>query len=106
MTEADTQRAVLDYLAAKRILHRRFQTGALRNAAGRPVRFGKKGDADILAFTPDNRPVWIEVKGPDPKRHKQSDAQKERQAEIERYGQTYLLVRSVDEVIRFFGEQV
>ncbi len=115
LTEAQTQRAILEYLAARRIWHTRQNSGAIRDITGRPVRFGRAGMADILAFPKLPKKdltkagkgqtyyipstVWLEVKSPV---GKQSPAQKEFQAEVEAEGHVYLVVRSIDQVVEFF----
>ncbi len=59
------------------------------------VRFGEKGMADVLAFTPHNTVMWIECKATN---GKQSDNQKEFAKEVESFGHIYILAHSVDEV--------
>ena len=48
MRESLIQSAILEYLAARRILAFRMQVG-MANMGGRHVRFGVQGMADILA---------------------------------------------------------
>jgi hypothetical protein len=99
--EANIQKAIIDWLRAKKIWHRRLNTGAIRRG-GRMVRFGKPGDADLLCTVGDKEQVWLtwlEVKDKD---GKQSPDQKAFQAEVEAQGHTYLVVRSVDDVINYF----
>lgn len=58
--------------------------------------FSKPGDPDIVCFFPgDGRFIGIEAKTPT---GVQSPIQKSRQAEIERKGGIYLLVRSLDDL--------
>lgn len=58
--------------------------------------FSKPGDPDIVCFFPnDGRFIGIEAKTPT---GVQSPIQRNRQAEIERKGGIYLLVRSLDEL--------
>lgn len=106
-TEAQTQRAILDLLAAKRIFALRMNTGAMSGShKGKRwfVRFGVKGMADIVAFpwavipligVTAIRPLWIECKSAS---GKQSDEQSLFQAQVEENGHCYLLARSVDDV--------
>lgn len=111
--ESATQKAVLDFLAAKRIWHVRMNTGAMQaehNGKKRFLRFGRPGMADIQATRQlaecdyphsHQRIIWMEIKSPT---GKQSKAQKEFQREVEAEGHTYLLIRSIDQVMQFFGE--
>ena len=107
-SEAETQKAVLELLAAHNIFAGRLNTGS-GFAGGRPIQhhsFGK-GCADILAFPimysdfePRSQitPTWIEVKSP---KGKQSSEQVSFQKHIESLGHTYLLVRSIDDVLKW-----
>jgi hypothetical protein len=107
--ERDIQRAVLDYLAARRIFAFRTNTGAamLPGRGGKPqlVRFGYKGVADVIGCyqTPaayKGRFFAIEVKGP---KGKQSDEQADFQREVEKAGGIYILARSVEDVAKILG---
>lgn len=98
VTEAQTQSACLDYLAAKRIFHMRMQTGALRNPAGRPVKFGTPGCADIMTILPSKLVLWLEIKAPG---RKQRPAQIEFQREVESHGHAYMVIENVNELIDF-----
>lgn len=98
VTESQTQRACLDYLAAKRIFAMRMQTGALRNPAGRPVTFGTPGCADVMAILPSKLPLWIECKAP---KGRQRPAQIEFQKYVESHGHVYMLVRDINELIHY-----
>jgi hypothetical protein len=111
--EADVQRLIIDWLAAKRIWHMRLNTGAMTGVhKGKKwfVRFGKPGMADILVVTRVNQiaqvgmetficaktPVyWIEVKGPD---GKQTDDQVRFEFEVGKAGMGYILARSLEDV--------
>ena len=108
-TEAETQKAILELLAAHNIFAGRLNTGA-GFAGGRPVQhhsFGK-GCADILAFREFVTgwkhgmthiiPTWLEVKSPT---GKQSPEQQSFQRHVESLGHTYLLVRSIDDVLKW-----
>lgn len=117
-SEAQTQKAVCEFLSARKIWWMRCNTGAMQaehNGKRRFLRFGKPGMADIQAISkfdfqhtvgPNTywatmpRVIWLEIKSPT---GKQSAAQKEFQAEVEAEGHTYLLVRDINEVIEFFG---
>lgn len=110
--ESGVLRACLDLLAAEKIFHRRWNTGAVRNESGRPVRFGQKGDADIQALieVPYTRSdgkafhyvLWIECKS---STGKQSEDQKIFQCEVEQAGHYYLLVRDVDQLRDWLRER-
>jgi hypothetical protein len=109
VSESQTQRAILDYLAAKHILAFRMQTGSsVRSYGGktRAIHFGVPGMADILAFPHSGvdrhgtwcdciRPTWIECKAPG---GRQSDLQKSFQAQVEAEGHSYILAFSVDDL--------
>lgn len=107
--ESGVLRACLDLLVAEKIWHRRWNTGAVKTGK-RFFRFGEPGDGDILALPRslrvpgselgtwarwiDGAPavLWIECKSDS---GKQTDEQKQFQAEVEAQGHIYLLVRDV-----------
>jgi hypothetical protein len=99
--EAAVQRACLDHLEEKQILHFRMNSGAFKNAKGNLYFFGTPGMADILAFMsgidPDiaSEPVWIECKAP---KGKQSKSQQEFERRVVAAGHEYYLVRSLEEL--------
>lgn len=100
-TEAQIQRAILDYLAYRNVFHWRANTGAgyFRNKGGgeRFVRFGEKGMADIFCV------VGGQVYGLEIKRSngKQSAEQVEWQERFEKAGGVYILARSIDDVSKY-----
>ena len=107
-SEAQTQKAILDYLAVKRIWHVRMNSGVMKTEKSF-VRFGRPGMADILAMPKVKCtdgvhnvlmtfivPVWIEVKG---LKGKQSEAQVLFQKEVEAEGHLYVLARSLEDVL-------
>lgn len=105
--EAQVQRAVLDYLRAEKILHFRQNSGVLLNKKGRPVRFGEPGMADIQAFPrvkvcmgaecmSISHPLWIECKSPV---GSVSPQQEEFRRRVESEGHTYIVVRSLDDLL-------
>jgi hypothetical protein len=51
-TEAFVQRRTLEWLALAGVFAWRNNTGALLDANGRLVKFGKRGSADIIAVLP------------------------------------------------------
>lgn len=114
-TEAQTQRLILDWLAAKGILAFRMQSGATVSSykgKTRLVRYGTPGMSDILAFPElwiegQNSigrqdevrapvPVWIECKA---LKGKQSELQKSFQQQVEAHGHRYVLAYSLEDVI-------
>jgi hypothetical protein len=96
--EAEIQNAIMEYLAAKRVFFWRNNTGVARMGqyGGRFIRFGAVGSPDIIALH-GGRMYGIEVKSPT---GKLSEAQKSFGENIEKNGGTYLVARSVDDVIR------
>jgi len=98
-----TMRAILDYLAAKRIRAFRMQVGCAK-IDGRFVRFGVEGMADILAFpqvlisTGECIPavLWIECKSP--KGKGQSAMQKSFMDDVREHGHSYAVCRSIKDV--------
>lgn len=66
--ERDVQRAVMAACAAHGVAIYRRNTGAMRNSAGRLVRFGRRGDTDlygVVAVGPRRgMAVYVEVKQP------------------------------------------
>ena len=102
MKESDILASILDWLAAKRVLAFRMNTGAVMMDK-RFVRFGTKGMADILAFPhmidcDCAMPVWIEVKT---RTGAQSLYQQSFQKQVERDGHGYLICRSIDDLERY-----
>ena len=109
LTEAQIQRQILDWLAAKGILAFRMQSGATISSykgKQRLVRYGVPGMGDIVAFPKSKvpgagswpyvpAPVWIEVKA---SKGKQSELQASFQKQVEGHGHTYLLARSLEDV--------
>lgn len=105
-TEAETQKAILEVLAAHNIYAARINTGA-GFVNGRPVHhhtFGK-GCADILAFPSHQcaeclgiKPTWIEVKA---EGKKQRPEQVSFQQHVESLGHEYILTDSVDTILKW-----
>jgi hypothetical protein len=109
--EGQILKAIMDWLAAKHILAFRQNSGSLRNPAGKPIRFGVPGMADILVFqrcefrlgangesivlAQTIRPLWIECKAA---KGKQSELQKSFQAQVESEGHKYVVARSIEDV--------
>jgi hypothetical protein len=102
MSEKDTQRAIFDYLEARHIMAFRMQVGAFSSeykGKQRFMRVGTPGMADILAFPnyPYSGPyvLWIEVKS---STGRQSELQKSFQSQVEWYGHSYVVARSIEDV--------
>jgi len=95
MKETDVQRAILDYLALKRIFHYRNNSGAFKRDDGHFYRFGALGSPDIVCVV-NGQYVGIEVKAPG---GKQSEHQKEFQRQLEAAGGRYIIVHSIDDVL-------
>lgn len=110
MKESEIQRCILDYLATKGVLAFRMNTGAMaaqHNGRQRFMRFGIPGMADILAFEEtipfsSTHPVWIEVKSIT---GKQSELQKSFEKQVKDHGHTYILARSVGDVISYLEDK-
>lgn len=103
MKEGAIQAQILHYLTLRKVWHRRMNSGAAmmvgRGGKMRPVRFGAPGMPDIFARTPSGSIIWIEVKSAT---GRQSPEQREWQREAERFGDVYILARSVDDVTALF----
>ena len=95
--EKDVQRAILDYLAWKKIFHYRQNTGAMVSeykGAKRFMRFGAKGSPDIVAVI-SGRYIGIECKGSN---GKQSADQIIFQRDLELAGGLYVVAYSLDDI--------
>lgn len=95
--EGEILRSILDYLAVEKIWAMRLNTGAIVSeykGRTRFHRYGRPGCADILASF-NGEFVWLECKTAN---GKQSDAQKEFEAEVKALGHYYFVVRSIDDV--------
>lgn len=104
VAESGVLKACLDLLAAEKVWHRRWNTGAIKTGT-RFFRFGQKGDADIVSAPHvGGIPVllWIECKSTD---GDQTEEQMEFQEEVEADGHHYLLVRDVDTLINWLKER-
>ena len=100
--EQQIQNSILEYLAVRKIWHRRMNTGAIK-VDKRFFRYGSVGMADILC-TPmkwegmiGEHPVvvWIECKSPT---GKQSQAQLRFMDEVREEGHYYILASSIEAV--------
>lgn len=95
-TEKATQRAILQYLALRKIFHWRNNSGAFKNPKGHLYFFGTTGSPDIFAII-KGQIYGIEVKDI---KGKQNDNQIEFQKGFEKAGGVYILARSLDEVLK------
>lgn len=99
--EGQILKAIMEYLAARRILHFRMNTGAMVSESKgkkRFMRFGSVGMADILAFPTWSGvpvPYWFEVKT---EKGKQAESQKLFEGLVTAEGHQYFVVRSVEDV--------
>ncbi len=98
--EKDIVRSILDYLEFRKIFHWRNNTGAtiITRQSGKKdfYRFGAVGSPDIFAVI-DGKIYGIEVKT---LTGVQSENQKLWQKDFEKAGGIYLLIRSLDELIK------
>ena len=103
--ERDVQKAVLQFLALKRVWAWRNNVGATvienrENRGRRFIRFGSPGMPDVMAVLPSGKVFHIECKSGT---GKQSEAQLEWQKKAEDHGHYYLVIRDVSELFPFFG---
>jgi len=105
VAERDTQKAILQFLALKKLWAIRLNTGAAMYQTGgktRFVRFGSPGLADIAVFTKGGVGViWVEVKS---KTGKLSEAQREFKKQAEEHGHFYIVARDVSDLYPLFGK--
>jgi hypothetical protein len=95
--ETQIQAAILRALAYRRDVYAwRNNSGALPNQRGRPVFFGKRGSADILAVVSGGLFVALECKRPG---EEPTPWQLEFGAAVEKQGGVYVVVTSVDEAL-------
>lgn len=101
--ESDVQKAIMELLAAERVLAIRLNTAAFR--VGKRVihtHSGGAGVADILAF-PQRRNCelpeiwWIECKSPD---GRQTPEQVNFEGLVTGHGHRYIVARSADDVLK------
>jgi hypothetical protein len=95
--EAQTQKAICDYLAARRHFYTRINTtgvyDAKRGVWRKPSVHNKAGMSDILVVHV-GVPYFLECKG----KGQQSEDQLRFQREVEKAGACYAIVRSIDDV--------
>ena len=102
-TESDTQRAILDYLAMKKIYAWRNNAGSqiIRNGDKfYRIISGPKGSSDIVGCLPDGRFLAIEVKRFDGQLSKEQIEFLER---IISLGGVAFMAKSIDDVIKQFS---
>ena len=98
-TEAQTQAAILDWLAWHGYPAARTQAGAIETASGHYARQAPEGWPDITACV-DGRFVAIECKAP---RGRLRPSQVEMRARLEAAGALYIVARSVEDVEAALG---
>jgi hypothetical protein len=98
MKESETQKAIIEWLAWKKIFHYRNNSGAFVDAQKHFYRFGAIGSPDIVCVI-NGQYVGIEVKAP---KGKQSENQREFQRALEGAGGKYILAFSIDDVEHAF----
>jgi hypothetical protein len=101
--EKDVLRAILHYLTLRKVWHRRLNSGAAmlngHGGKGQFVRYGAPGLPDILARTQSGTVIWIECKSPT---GKLSEDQRKWKDDMERFGDTFIVARSVEDVMALF----
>lgn len=97
-TEKETQKAILQYLEAKRIFHYRNNSGATKTEHGSFLRYGYPGSPDIIAVVKGTY-IGIEVKDI---KGKLSPSQIAFQKELEKAGGIYIVARDIDTIIDIF----
>ena len=98
-TEKDTQKAILQYLEAKKVFHWRNNSGAIQSeykGKSRFMRYGYSGSPDIIAVV-GGRFIGIEVKDIKGKMNPNQEIFKEN---LEKAGGLYLLAKSIDDVMK------
>jgi hypothetical protein len=105
MKEASLVREVANYLSFREVWFYRANSGALRGASGKPVRFGAKGHPDFYARgKPGGRRgassvVWIECKT---KKGKLSQEQRDWEEKARKHGDIFIVARCLGDVIDVF----
>ena len=101
--EKDIQKAILQYLKAKKIFHYRQNSGAFQTVGGGYMRTSSvNGLPDIVAIQ-EGIYIGLEVKT---QNGRQSDAQKDIQREITKAGGFYFIVRNIEDVRAIFESKV
>jgi hypothetical protein len=101
--EKDVQKAVLEFLALKKVWAWRNNTGAMQaeyKGKKRFFRFGAEGSPDVFAVLPSGKMFHIECKGDN---GKLSEAQEEWQRKAVHHGHYYLVCRDVSDLFPYFG---
>ena len=107
MKEQEIVKSILEWLSWKKIFHWRNNTGMIFSeykGKKRAFKMGQVGSPDIFVVVPVKlyetnygQIIGLEVKA---EKGKQSESQLEWQKNFEKAGGCYLLVRSLDEVIK------
>lgn len=103
MSEGDVVNACIRLLLLWQCEAHRNNSGGLKDANGRWVRFGKKGSGDILACSPHGRWVEIECKWG---RNEASDDQLARADIIRSKGGIFLFVRNNTEELEKHKDRI
>jgi hypothetical protein len=101
MKESLIQTVIEQYLCLMenmgKLVYTKNNSGAVKTQRGGFVRFGKAGSPDFLIFLKDGKCLHLEVKN---EKGRQADSQKDFQKKVEALGHRYIIVRSVDEVVK------
>jgi len=90
--ESAIQASIVTYLRLKNYYVLRLNSGAVRDATGRPVRMAAAGTPDLLALKDGHPPLFVEVKRPGSRPSATQDAM---MAELRAHGATTLVATSV-----------
>lgn len=96
--EKETQKAAIEYLTIKNIFHWRNNSGATKTIGGGFMRFGAVGSPDIFAIR-DGKIYGLEIKDV---KGRLSEGQKIFQEKMNAAGGIYVIVRSIDDVLKLF----
>ena len=94
MAEAPIQRQILASLHRAGVFVWRANVGGARLPSGAVIKFGIRGQPDLIGMLPDGRFLGIETKA---ERGRQSPVQRAFQARCDRNRAVYLIARSLDE---------
>ncbi|MFA5990469.1 MAG: VRR-NUC domain-containing protein [Sphingomonas sp.] len=95
-TEKDTQKAIIQYLEAKKIFHWRNNTGGTMVAGNHFMKFGYPGSPDIIAVV-KGQFIGIEVKDIKGKLNDNQEIFKEK---LEKAGGLYIIAKSIDDIMK------
>jgi hypothetical protein len=98
--EGIVKAAVLDYLKESGRFYMRMNSGTVRVRGGM-MHLCPVGTADILTFGPTGGCMWIELKH---RKGEQGKKQVEFQEKVTAIGHSYVVARSVEDVVAAFKE--